>query len=371
MNKWSIRGTSFRSIIFSTAGVMLIVKMLVASFCYAEGFSLEYLRDETITISVPSAWQIEEIGSIDEDAVLMDHGEAVYKVAELYDEDGSKQAELWIYADPEDDSYYYCNSESAAKEYYDNSGSYALESIIEEMAPEESWALGSPEYIEAEEDYDTTMILQTVAFNDKEYWVYLGCEFTLNGGIHGALFFDGATNRDLFVTIADSMDIFAYANELVGDQENDAVYDSEGPSLNNRVNIILVVALLLLLWWLFIGKNLKNIAVIALYFVNKMRNGEGRKSKVKSFAPETPPSVVNDLSKEKQTDTWVRNESHKVKLSPQLKHTLNKVQIHEAAKYSGYYESLKTLHKSGILTTKEMDELLAKHADYINNKEVL
>ena len=30
-------------------------------------------------------------------------------------------------------------------------------------------------------------------------------------------------------------------------------------------------------------------------------------------------------------------------------------------KFEGYYESLKTLHKSGLLTTKEMNELLEKH----------
>lgn len=39
--------------------------------------------------------------------------------------------------------------------------------------------------------------------------------------------------------------------------------------------------------------------------------------------------------------------------------------IQTGTKYSGYHESLKTLHKSGLLTTKEMNELLEKHKNDI------
>ena len=57
----------------------------------------------------------------------------------------------------------------------------------------------------------------------------------------------------------------------------------------------------------------------------------------------------------KVIDKWTLKEFRKGKCDHEDMH------IQKGTKYTGYQESLRTLHKSGLLTTKEMHELLEKH----------
>jgi len=118
-----------------TAVLLLVVQILAASVCWAEDLRHTSVRDNTLYIAAPESWQIEEFGSIDEDAETVENDERAYKMLELQDQDGAKQGELWICADPYDNSFFYCNTEEKTEAYLDDAGDDAIEYVMEEVLP--------------------------------------------------------------------------------------------------------------------------------------------------------------------------------------------------------------------------------------------
>ena len=159
--------------------LLLAAQILMASVCYAEGeeFTYRTLRDETLYISAPKSWQIEETGSLDEDADSVKNDELVYKVFELQNQDGAKQGEMWICAEPYDNSFYYCDTEAEAEDYLEQAGTDAVEHVVDTALPTASgWIISDPAYLKGEEEF-TYVIRQKAKVGGKNYLIYLNCDF--------------------------------------------------------------------------------------------------------------------------------------------------------------------------------------------------
>ena len=162
--------------------------------------------------------------------------------------------------------------------------------------------------------------------------------------------------------IAESLQGYGYAVELIdnriggGSGGDDSGGDSGYPEYyfdNDREtgpvirNIICAVFTIAVFW--FIYKFLRNgvqagrqVKRTKSSFENAVMGDTSNRQSEKRFTP-------------KSIDKWTLKEFRKGKCDHEDMH------IEKGTKYTGYQESLRTLHKSGLLTTKEMHELLEKH----------
>ena len=137
-----------------TAVLLLVVQILAASVCWADDLRHTSVREETFYIAAPASWQIEEFGSIDEDAETLENGERAYKMLELQDQDGAKQGELWLCADLYDNSFWYCNTEEKTEEYLEDAGDDAIEYVMETVFPDaDNWSRSDTKYLKEEDDF--------------------------------------------------------------------------------------------------------------------------------------------------------------------------------------------------------------------------
>ena len=347
-----------------TVLLLLVAQILATSVCCAEDLMHSALRDNTLYIAVPESWQLEEVGTIDEDAEAVKVGETVYKTLELQNQDGAKQGELWICADPYDNSFSYCNTEKKTEEYMETAGDDAIESVIEKVFPDANgWSRSDTKYLKEEDDF-TYVIRQNAKVEEKKYLIYLACDYTPNGGVHEVLLFEEPFDQNICDQIGESLQGYGYAVELIDnridagagsggdDTGGDGGYpeyyfdnDTEtGPVIRNIICAIFTIAV----FW-FIYKFLRNgvqagrqVKRTKSSFENAVMGDTSTRRAEKRFAP-------------KVIDKWTRKEFRKGKCDHEDMH------IQKGTKYSGYQESLRTLHKSGLLTTKEMHELLEKH----------
>ena len=346
-----------------TAVLLLVVQILAASVCFAEDLMHSSARDSTLYIAVPSSWQIEEFGSIDEDEEVVENDERAYKVLELQNQDGAKQGELWLCADLYDNSFWYCNTEEKTEEYLEDAGDDAIEYVMETVFPDaDNWSRSDTKYLKEEDDF-TYVIRQNAKVDGKKYLLYLACDFTTNGGVHEVLLFEEPSDQTVCDQIAESLQGYGYAVELIdnridgggsggddsgGDSGSPEYYfdnDTEtGPVIRNIICAIFTIAV----FW-FIYRFLRNgvqagrqVKRTKPSFENAVMGRDSNRQAEKRFAP-------------KVIDKWTRKEFRKGKCDHEDMH------IEPGTKYSGYQESLRTLHKSGLLTTKEMHELLEKH----------
>ena len=330
-----------------TTALLFAAQFFAVSLCFADDdFTTIFARDDTLFLSVPAAWQTEEFGSIDEDADMIDDGQQAFKILEMQDSHGTKQGELWIYAEPGNESFYFCDSKEETEEYYNESGTFAVDYVIEEKFPDaDSWSREA-DIIEGEDGY-TCAVREKAEIDGTPYLIYLTCEFTSEGGIHEVMFFEGNSDRDTRDRIAESIEGYSYANELIDNRD----YNLEGPNsffegdsniFDGDVSTLFSAVIWLIIW----------VAIIA-FAVRKIK-GATRQSGSKPVRS----SINQRKPARKSTDNWVFRETKKKK-PDQEEHA--DCQMRGGGTYAGYHESLKTLHKSGLLTTKEMNELLEKH----------
>ena len=331
-----------RIIAAATAVMLFAVQFFAVSICFAADFSMKSVRDATLYLSIPKDWQIEESGSTDEDVDLVEAGSQAFKVLELKDENGARQAQLWIYADPGAYGYYYCDTEGEARQYYEDSGADAVDGVIEEAFPElESWVREDPEYLK-EEDGFTYVIREDLKVDGKNYLTYLTCDFTGDGGVHEVLIAEGNADRDTVDQIAESIEGYGYAMELLENVEYTSSGGSDASSYgdieedNWNIGKLFNLAICLA------------AAAVLLALVRNKRAGRD--------------SMKRTRSVRKSDDRWVFKEL-KAKHADHEEH--EDCAVSGGTRYAGYRESLKTLHKSGLLTTKEMNELLEKHKNDI------
>ena len=345
-----------------TAVLLLVVQILAAPVCWADDLMHTSVRDSTLYIAVPSSWQIEEFGSIDEDAETVENDERAYKMLELQDQGGAKQGEMWICADPYDNSFFYCNTEEKTEEYLEDAGDDAIEYVLETAFPDaDNWSRSDTKYLKEEDDF-TYVIRQNAKVDGKKYLLYLACDFTTNGGIHEVLLFEDPFDQKVCDQIAESLQGYGYAVELIdnridggsggddsgGDSGTPEYYfdnDTEtGPVIRNIICAIFTIAV-----FGFIYKFLRNgvqagrqVKRTKPSFENAVMGRSSNRQGEKRFTP-------------RAIDKWTLKEKRKGKCDHEDMH------IQTGTRYSGYQESLRTLHKSGLLTTKEMHELLEKH----------
>ena len=334
-----------------TAALLFAVQFFAVSLCFADDdFRTVSARDETLFVSVPATWQVEEFGSIDEDAEMIDDGQQAIKVLELQDSQGTARGELWIYAEPGDDSFYCCDSKEETEEYYNESGTFAVDYIIEEKFPDASSWTRESEVIKGEDDYPY-VVCEKAKIDSTPYLIYLTCDFTSEGGIHEALFFEGNSDRGTCDSIAESIEGYSYEYELIENRDYNTYGNSFFEENSNIFSGRDIGSLLNTVIWLIIW------AAIIAFAVRKIKGAarKGGSRPVRTGFNQTKTA-------RKATDKWVFKETRK-KTADHAEH--DDCQVRGDSKYTGYRESLKTLHKSGLLTTKEMNELLEKHKDDI------
>ena len=339
-----------------TAVLLFAVQLFAASLCFADDFSINGVRDESLFIRIPSTWTAEESGSLDEDADMIEAGAPTYKVLELKGGDGARQGELWIYAEPSTYERYYCDTQEEAEEYYDESGFFAVSSIIETAFPDISEWDCEADFIKGEDDFTYVVRLKT-NIERKPYMIYLVCDYASGGAVHEALLFEGNGDLDTRDRIAESIEGYGYATELIGNREYSTTggsdYSQYGDIEDNSIDIEKLFGSFI---WIIIW------IVIVAFVVKKLKSvysKKGTESVRDSFRQKQP---VRDRSARKSIDKWVFRESKSERPDHQ-EH--DDCLVQGGSRYTGYRESLKTLHKSGLLTTKEMNELLEKHKDDI------
>ncbi len=344
-----------------TAALLLVVQILAGSVCWADDLRHTSVREDTFYIAAPASWQIEEFGSIDEDEETVENDERAYKMLELQDQDGAKQGELWLCADLYDNSFWYCNTEEKTEEYLEDAGDDAIEYVFAEVFPDaDSWTRSDTKFLKEEDDF-TYVIRQNAKVDGVKYLIYLACDFTTNGGVHEVLLFEEPSDQKVCDQIAESLQGYGYAVELIDNRidgggsddtgGDDGIpeyyYDNDtetGPVIRNVICAIFTIAV-----FGFIYKFL--------------RTGVQAGRQVKRTKPSFENAVMGDTSNRraekrfapKAIDKWTLKEFRKGKCDHEDMH------IEKGTKYTGYQESLRTLHKSGLLTTKEMHELLEKH----------
>ena len=338
-----------------SAALLFAVVFFASSLCFADDFLIKSIRDETLFMSVPATWQVEETGDLDEDSDRVDSGEYAFKILELKDAVGAKQGEMWIYAEPLNNGFYYCDTKEDTEEYFDDCGYYAVDSIIETAFPNaSSWDMET-EYIKGEDDF-TYAVRSKASVDGKPYMIYLACDFVSSGGVHEVLIFEGHGDLDTRDRIAESIEGYGYAIELIENRDYTLSGGDNGGVFRDDDTEIDMENLIGAFFWIVIWAA---VIVFAVKMIRSARKPDTVKSVRSSFGQRQP---VRDRSARKSIDKWVFKESKPINRE-HAEH--GDCQVQGGSKYTGYRESLKTLHKSGLLTTKEMNELLEKHKDDI------
>ena len=355
-----------------TAAILLVLQLLAVSFCYGEEeFTYKAFRDDTMFLSMPESWQAEEVGDIDEDVEAVEDDELVYKALELKDQDGEKRGEMWICAEPYDDSYYYCDSEEDTEEYLDEVGDDAVETVFDEVfADAGGWTRSGSKYLRGEDAF-VYVIRENVQVDDRKYLLYLSCDFTPNGGVHEVLLFEEPFDQKVCDRIGESMQAYSYAKELIdsrvqgedsaggddssggSDDGSDGTTDGysdwdddSGISFDDVVSSLMSVVMIVIAAF-----------VVRAVIRNRQQGGQRKRPGNRDASGSDLFAVLrsNQQDLHKAIDKWTLKEKRKGKCTHEDMH------IQKGTRYSGYQESLRTLHKSGLLTTKEMNELLEKH----------
>lgn len=332
--------------------MLFAVQFFAASICFADDFLTKGVRDEYLFISVPATWTVEEYGSLDDDADMIEAGEQAFKILDLNDGDDAKQGEMWIYAEPLTYDSYYCNTEEKAQDYYYESGEAAVDAFIETAFPDaDSWSTEA-DFIRGEDAF-TYVVRVNTTIEKKDYLIYLACDYTENGGIHEILIFEGSGDVDTRDRIAESIEGYGYAVELIDSRE----YSIDGGSDYTQYGDIddigidvekLIVAFIWIVIWIA-------VIIFAVKTIKSVRSEKNAGPVRGGFGQKKP---ARDRSARKSIDKWVFREAKSGHPDHQ-KH--DDCLVQGGSKYTGYRESLKTLHKSGLLTTREMNELLEKH----------
>lgn len=356
------------------AVLLLIVQLAAASVCCAEDLTYKALREETMFIAVPGSWQVEEFGSLDEDEEAILEDETVQKILELQDQEDAKQGELWICAEPYDDSYYYCNTPENTEDYLDAAGDDAIEAVMDEaFAGADSWTRDGTKYLKGEQEY-TYVIRQDAKVDGEKYLIYLNCEFTPYGGIHEVLLFEEPFDQDVCDRIGESLQAYSYASELIdnringegggdpggGDSGGNGGGGSSGFPENyfnddpeDSIDVDDIFSGLVAVFILIVMGGI--VRAGARGKLKRSRNPLRRRD---TAGPDSTAGVRPDAQNVRRAiDKWTLKEFRKGKCDHEDMH------IQSGTKYTGYQESLRTLHRSGLLTTKEMNELLEKHKD--------
>ena len=276
----------------------------------------------------------------------------IFPTMEVLDENDAARAEMWVCAEIGTWDDYYCSTEEEAREYYENRGREVLEEIAEHVFG--SVQLDDEYACLKDDDHFTYVIRQKVQAAGEERLFYLSCEYTLNGALHMAVIFEPGFDQSLADKIGASMEGYSYAVELTENSgvEPTTTWSGGSDTTQNDLEtsrdrllhmLVYIKPLITALIWL-------GCLLFVCVFLRKRAFGE-RKSK-----------DMLGRAAGKAADKWVFKES-KAKRAGHEEHA--DCQVHEAAKYTGYRESLRTLHKSGLLTAKEMNELLEKHKNDI------
>ena len=351
-----MKGRISKILAVSIAALVVAVQIFAVPICASalsdEDYQYAPIIRGGIYVMIPKGWQVIETGDFEEDVDLVVGGDPIYEIMELRDANGNEQGQLWAFADLDSGEFFFTSREEDLQEYYEEAGHDALTEILNTALGDVTLDEDSVSYLESEDTYACTARVNASS-DGKDYLIYLSCESTGNGVVHEAMIFDQIEDQARCDRIGCSVQGYGYAMNLAeGDYPGTDVITTPEPQpkpdletwrdydigglLGVLVNVIIWAGLAIVCWKVIRART--RAGEQTGEFANRMKIGKTRK-----------------------TDGWVSKEAGKGLRHP--KH--DDCQVHETVRYSGYKESLKTLHRSGLLTTKEMNELLEKHINDI------
>ncbi len=348
----------------------LVMVMLTSVNSYAGNY--EDFRDGDISMTFPDGWTFEETDVLESEGM---YAEEIFRAEE---ENGNMMMDLQYVADEvQNDDYIYLDSQDELDYYYENYGYDTVQELYIDLGCEENLKITeSASYFG---EYHGYIILKVSYDYEDDYvneLVYLTAQMTRDDKILVHSIFAFYNEDDTVLTseqqetaedIVDGYYDYGYRNEFAGVKEDYYGYDSN--SLGNFgdeiVEILSVVISILIMLLPFI------IIVVIIIFVKKRKSGgtintpvmRGLKDKLSGIQEELNLKAENFSYKPAAAEsTPVRQASvQKPKRVTQPKDTRKMYEQERSNAEIRYRESLKTLHKSGLLTKSEMDDMLERH----------
>lgn len=380
-----LRKLTGKAIIWLTAAVFVLAGSVLA---YAD----EYIevKDGDISFVLPDGWVCNEI--YDEDS----EDSACEQIAEVYDEteNSSLNMELY-YARDEVDEYdwiYFRSDEDIydAMEYFDKYGKTAVQDIYAERIWSQKLSIGEPELYEAE--YCGFLVIPVNRVNDDgenlSEVVYLTCDMTNDEKevIHKVLRF---YNDDSSIAESQQEDIRLIADEFYDygygddssydDDDYSSSYDDDFEVMSailGFVTLVIPFAFVVFLMIRVSKKNASSTGGLGNKHSNSGNGGNTWNGWKRSDGAEKHKTVRKDdfsagFLKKRKDDFSAgfrsKSSSFGEDRSGAAERTLHKQKQHPhdhirpSNAEERYVESLRTLHKSGLLTREEMSDMLERH----------
>jgi len=348
---------------------ILITVLALVLFTTVNAYAISYVdfRDGDISMTFPDGWTYEETdASFSED----EYAEEIFRAE---DNSGDLMMDLqYIKEGVQDGDYIYLDSQDEVDYYYDAYG----EAVVRDAYTEFGWT-DNFQITEAGSyfgEYDGYVILD-VSYDDE--WagekstgnelVYLTAQMTRDDKfvVHSMFAFykeDGSVlteeEKDVAEDIVDSYYDYSYINEYAG-VEKEKTFDSDKASdiANDVFDGIME----------FIAAVAPFVLIVALIFrAKKKKKGESFDIPFADSIREKISSIQtdNELKTYKQETKKIvsrQTSQPKARSSAKPKDTRKMYEQERQNAEVRYHDSLKTLHKSGLLTKAEMDDMLERH----------
>lgn len=370
---------------------MLLMIFATASGAYAETYYFE-CRDGRISIYRESGWDSWQIAEVDK---AESSGKPFEHIMTAKENDSTDPLMFDIYfsddAALDGDYVYFYGDENDARDYYDKYGKNALVQLYAEQIasadPDAQITYGTPVFTEYQwNSFLKTDIAMTADLDgdgqqeSRTDTVFLAASMTSNGNfvINEALVFHNGygvqltqDQQDTAEEIVDEFYEYGYGDDMTGDHSDDAAYYEDGMSDGEAGAMAIFTAVIVLI-----------IVVAIVMAILRRRRMNGKPAGPRFRMPGNPGSsgmqTMQSSAKRKDhrlRDMYDAHRDHMDRSSSETSAagTFGKrparqsrsagavMQQAASSDEQRYFDSLKTLYKSGLLTRAEMNEMIERH----------
>lgn len=329
---------------------ILIALFLVVFACQVTAFGetsfhTEKSRDGDILIRLPEGWSLLDEDYLSTDADVSGSEWFSFCVFDMFDDQGDYVGSLHsVYEEEPTFAAVECKTPDGVINYYEEYGKNALQTVLDDTL-DVTEIPRTYEVVPPAKDRVHYMI-RTKA-KDGSYLAYV---IHTTDHLTGILLFDAddvpLPETEAADRIARSLSWGTYDENLYYDEYDSGVLS--GDDLFDTGLLFLFIPLVI------VG------LVSALANQKKEKPAESR---LPNTPEKIPPEPVAEVRKKPKKEKPLLDKLPKSAKKPLAPDGLPQIRHGEPVHYSGYYESLKTLRRSGLITREEMNELLQKHKD--------
>lgn len=378
-------------------GLLLAVSAGTCAYAF-EGGTYHDFRDGDITLYLPDGWSSNEIAHSESE------DRPYERIADAWDDKAGGTLRLSIYylMDDalQDDYVYFDDDEVGAMEYFENYGRNAIDTLYAGLpeaggSVQAQWSQSDPVFFNGEWNGFLTLhvtgspAIEGEAAGGFVHTVYLTAKMADDSEkvVHNVLVFyrqDGAALMEGELTlareIADEFYDYDYANVMAGvTDDGDWNWDGDDPPDGGSEAVTIILGILGIL---------TPIITILIILIAVRRAIRRRKETIRSAAANAYQGLPKEIKEVQQSfdldDTineWKKHRAEKESFSGKEQRTEQRAERRaerredraerrstmqmrtreaESAEQR-YYESLQTLHKTGLLTKAEMRDMLERH----------